>query len=1469
MKKFITICFSLTLVLITIFGLNGRDVNAQNNSKNSISDVKVSLTENGYKRTLNYLGSDEYDRDEINIEKEIFVNAKSKTKFSLAVNKSKGFRDTYGKDRLYSECVRDSSLSYVFLYNESGLKASAPREVSYAPDECSQLDSTISNKLLFSPRIVPTAVKGIFKAPDNNSSLQIETSTDYELSIDDPELLDNNKKYRTEIEKNLYVQRYNIEIVLHPTYLVQDEESADHVNLKRSDKVFDQCSKLSINGQSMGPKEGVKGACSLIIKSYRQSPLLDGAILVGVDILRLISQDIPVEINDVSANLVSKLDLPIITNTNETINDYRDLSDLLQSGKYDQKEKTRLVNKIIDNSQVADMKNNVPSSTPSPEYKGFSLDDIKFDNTKKPITKIPKDKNKDVPRSPKLPVFHSEDGNDVNKGIIGIIKDKIFSTTPNESANVSTDSSSGSSGSNRGFKRSSENSSTNANGQVTVTNADSTIRISNDDTTSVGVIFKFVIQNNDNVNYYIPIDPNNGIAYRTNLNASVLNLDMVLSNPTKVEGDTEKYLILKPNSTRGLSYSGRLKALSDNKHSATILAQNIYSDQNGGGRIQVPINNLVTKEVNLTKEQFVETVAQDNTNSSIGNKFLEAANNFFGANNAPKIKTITPSTVVSGDTVTISGTNFSSTDNDIQISTNTGTISINKVPSTDGKTLVFTAPNYKGDFKVHVINWTTGKSTKDSENLSILSNGRVSTLESNVAVNNSRSNFAKSESVNTTGANSSSNIPTITNINPAKVSTGDLVTISGTNFSSTDNDIQISTNTGTVSINKVPSTDGKTLMFTAPNYQGDFKVSVINWSNGKSTQIPANLNISLSRSQRSKLEGNSAADDQVSRSAFSRSGLTSGLSIVKSPNLIISNVSTDIVQNNEIANQKTANFRYNLTLTNNNNSDLYLSKNTSAAIQLNLDGSQGFTPLSLNASSPSVLGGDTTQDFVIPTGSSRSFSYNGILYYTGNLNADNVTKYVSIQNIFISTSSPSRLINGIAKDNTLSLGRISVSGQNGTTTSAITVSTTIPLNTPSLSTSKTLYESGERVDIRATLPENTAKVYVKINCPTGISFTLPGFECNKLVTLPNTFVGIKPFFINRSANEQKVVINIFANIAGREGTIEGFPLTLVINSQNSKDAIKNPAEIQTPGEPVKKPSLLDIIFGKKDEATPTVSPYPTVSPTPTVSNPSLIKNYITITSPNGGEKIYVGSTYNISWTGNITNKTSALLVAENGTRYAIFVGMDSRTRNGTFYMPVSIPLGRYRVAMQEEITNASDFSDGYFEIVERPSYPGTPTPSSSYSPSYSNSATYSSSPSYTSTATYSSSPSYTSTATYSSSPSYTSSATYSSSPSYTSTATYTSSPSNTSTSVSSPSSVYTSTATYTASPSSSNTVSATATYTSTPSSTYTSSPSSTSSSNTSGTYNATPSSSSKAERNGGASYTASILEAIAGWLRTI
>ncbi len=178
---------------------------------------------------------------------------------------------------------------------------------------------------------------------------------------------------------------------------------------------------------------------------------------------------------------------------------------------------------------------------------------------------------------------------------------------------------------------------------------------------------------------------------------------------------------------------------------------------------------------------------------------------------APTITSISPVSGSKGTVITITGTNFSATRNEIQLSrveggvAKGGTITIPNRAS-NGSTITFPAPD--STYGEYVI---------------VVDNGSETSVYPNA--------YAKFT------LTASAVTPTISAVSPASGRFGTIVTVTGTNFAETGNEVQMTLlvngdSKGTITIPNLLSYDnGKTLKFTAENYTyGTYSISVFNGS---------------------------------------------------------------------------------------------------------------------------------------------------------------------------------------------------------------------------------------------------------------------------------------------------------------------------------------------------------------------------------------------------------------------------------------------------------------------------------------------------------------------------------------------------------------------------------------------------------------------------------------------------------------
>ncbi len=138
--------------------------------------------------------------------------------------------------------------------------------------------------------------------------------------------------------------------------------------------------------------------------------------------------------------------------------------------------------------------------------------------------------------------------------------------------------------------------------------------------------------------------------------------------------------------------------------------------------------------------------------------------------------------------------------------------------------------------------------------------------------------------------------------------------------------------------------------------------------------------------------------------------------------------------------------------------------------------------------------------YMIPAGTSRTFTYAGIMYW------DQVDKSHELKVTSINYGTHVENLTQYSITTGLQDLRVVAKGE--------TV----------ISAEKTSVNSGEMVNIKAFVQSNATKTALYISCPTGVNFLLPGFECNKLVPLTKSFQGISTSFINTSNQVQKVTV---------------------------------------------------------------------------------------------------------------------------------------------------------------------------------------------------------------------------------------------------------------------------------------------------------------------------------------------------------
>ncbi len=177
----------------------------------------------------------------------------------------------------------------------------------------------------------------------------------------------------------------------------------------------------------------------------------------------------------------------------------------------------------------------------------------------------------------------------------------------------------------------------------------------------------------------------------------------------------------------------------------------------------------------------------------------------------PTVTSVSPASGPYGTVITVKGTNFARTGNEIQFTlSGKGTVTFPGLASADGNTITFTAPNNTyGSYSIVVWN---GSETS--------------------AVNSASKFYLTAR-------------PTISYVSPTAGPAGTRVTVVGTNFSTTQNDIQMTlfvdgVSKGTITIPgciasdgttnpNCPSSDSKTLTFVAQDYTyGDYTIVIFN-----------------------------------------------------------------------------------------------------------------------------------------------------------------------------------------------------------------------------------------------------------------------------------------------------------------------------------------------------------------------------------------------------------------------------------------------------------------------------------------------------------------------------------------------------------------------------------------------------------------------------------------------------------------
>lgn len=228
-----------------------------------------------------------------------------------------------------------------------------------------------------------------------------------------------------------------------------------------------------------------------------------------------------------------------------------------------------------------------------------------------------------------------------------------------------------------------------------------------------------------------------------------------------------------------------------------------------------------------------------------------------------------------------------------------------------------------------------------------------------VANNNQKGggNFVKTGMTVVVG-NQSTSQPYITSLSANSATLGTRVTVYGSNFStSVINQVSFNNATHDNGVNGVTSSDGKTVTFTVPPIDaGSYLLSVENTAGQHSNSVPFNVSA------------------------------TSPLPVT-APNLSVSNTSAVLgsaltsTANGQVTRYATT---YRFTLINNGTSDAFVSNN--AASFVTVSGSNAYCLVS-NLGPNTSLAGDTASAYVIPAGSSRSFTVGGVISSEGSASA--------------------------------------------------------------------------------------------------------------------------------------------------------------------------------------------------------------------------------------------------------------------------------------------------------------------------------------------------------------------------------------------------------------------------------------------------------------------------------------------------
>ncbi len=104
----------------------------------------------------------------------------------------------------------------------------------------------------------------------------------------------------------------------------------------------------------------------------------------------------------------------------------------------------------------------------------------------------------------------------------------------------------------------------------------------------------------------------------------------------------------------------------------------------------------------------------------------------------------------------------------------------------------------------------------------------------------------------------------------------------------------------------------------------------------------------------------------------------------------------------------------------------------------------------------------------------------------------------------------------------------------------------------------------------------------------------------------------------------------------------------------------------------------------------------------TIASDNGLYDYITVTSPNGGEVWYMGSTYEIQWNDNINENVKIELYKSGAIDRLI---KDSTPSNGSYNWPIPTDLteySSYKIKISSTSSSVNDLSDNNFTIEEEP-----------------------------------------------------------------------------------------------------------------------------------------------------------------------